>query len=126
METNEKIKKGKILLRGMSTNKGYVVGKVRIILDVSDDRLMSKELYKIKKGEILVAEMTRPLFVICMRKVVAIVTNGGGILCHAAMVSREFGLPSIANTKNATKILKTGQKVLIDANKGIIYEHKDK
>ncbi|MFH1188207.1 MAG: PEP-utilizing enzyme [bacterium] len=110
-----------IILRGMPANKGVVIGKVRIVSDVMNDELMAKELHKIKKGEILVAEMTRPLFVICMRKVAAIVTDRGGILCHAAMVSREFNIPCIVGAGNATKILKNGQKILVDANKGIIY-----
>ncbi len=110
-----------IILRGMPANKGLVTGRVRIVSDILNDELMAKELYKVKKGEILVAEMTRPLFVICMRKVAAIVTDRGGILCHAAMVSREFNIPCIVGTGNATKILKNGRKILIDANKGIIY-----
>jgi pyruvate,water dikinase len=66
--------------------------------------------------------MTRPLYVACMRKIRAIITDRGGILCHAAMVAREFRLPCVVNTKNATKKLKNGQKIIVDANKGIIYE----
>ncbi len=121
---NNKSKSKKIIINGISANKGRVSGLVRIILDDkmgSNDELLTQELYKVKKGEILVTEMTRPLYVICMRKISAIVTDRGGILCHAAMVSREFGLPCVVNTKNATKILKNGQKIVVDADKGIIY-----
>ena len=117
-----KIVQKKIILRGMSANKGVITGKARIVSDILDDELMAKELYRVKKGEILVAEMTRPLFVICMRKIAAIITDRGGILCHAAMVSREFNIPCIVGTGNATKVLKNGQEILADANKGIIYD----
>jgi len=123
---NNKSKNKKIITRGVSANTGQARGTVRIILDDkmgSNDELLTQELHRVKKGEILITEMTRPLYVICMRKISAIVTDRGGILCHAAMVSREFGLPCVVNTKNATKILKNGQKILVDADKGIIYEN---
>ncbi len=117
-------KNKKILLRGLAVNKGLVVGKVRIVSEKGpmNDKLLAAKLYKVKKDEILVTEMTRPLFVICMREISAIVTDRGGILCHAAMVAREFGLPCVVNTKEATRKLKNGQKIMLDANKGIIYE----
>jgi len=119
----QKTKNKKVLLKGISANHGTAIGMVRIIHDdVMNDKLLIGKLSKIKKGEILVTEMTRPLFVNCMRTVSAIITDEGGILCHAAMVSREFDLPCIVNARNATKVLQNGQKISVDANKGIIYE----
>lgn len=114
--------KQKIFLKGISANIGKVEGRARIISgDTINDSKLLKELTKVKNGEILITEMTRPLFVTVMRKVAGIITDRGGILCHAAMVAREFNLPCIVNTRNATRELKTGQKILLDANKGIIY-----
>ncbi len=73
-----------------------------------------------KKGEILVTSMTRVEFVPLMRKAKAIITDEGGMACHAAIVSRELGLPAIIGTKNATRKLKNGDKVEMDLKSGII------
>jgi pyruvate,water dikinase len=73
-----------------------------------------------QEGEILVTGMTRPEFVPLMRRAAAIVTDEGGITCHAAIVSRELNKPCIIGTKFATHILKDGDEVLVDANQGII------
>ena len=113
----------KILLRGTPASRGVIEGNVRVISgDTINDEALMKNLLKVKKGEILVTGMTRPLFVVAMHKIVAIITDRGGILCHAAMVSREFGIPCIVGTRKATKTLKNGQRILVDAEKGIIYD----
>ncbi|MBA7490648.1 hypothetical protein ES702_01189 [subsurface metagenome] len=75
---------------------------------------------KFKKGEILVTAMTRPEFVPLMKKASAVITDQGGLTCHAAIVSRELGVPCIIGTKIATKVLKDGDQVEVDANKGIV------
>lgn len=80
----------------------------------------SKEPDKVKEGDILVTFMTTPVFVPAMEKAAAIVTDEGGILCHAAIVSRELGIPCVIGTKIATKVLKDGDFVEVDANRGII------
>jgi len=90
-------------------------GKVKIILDPSDNS-------KMRKGDILVTEMTNPLFVPAIQKAKAIVTDVGGLLSHAAIVSRELGIPCVVGTKKATKILKDNQKIIVNATKGEIYE----
>ncbi|GAG17127.1 unnamed protein product, partial [marine sediment metagenome] len=69
---------------------------------------------------ILVTNMTTPDLMQAIEKVVAIVTDEGGILCHAAIVSREFGIPCVIATKIATKVLKDGDLVEVDADKGIV------
>ena len=92
--------------------KDKVKGKVKIIVDPSKE--------KFDYGEILVTSMTRIEFVPLMRKAKAIITNEGGIACHAAIVSRELGIPCIIGTKSATKFLKDGDLIEIDTKKGII------
>jgi len=100
-------------ISGMSASKGNAKGSVKVIHD-------KDEIYKVEKGDILVTEMTTPDFVMAMEKAKAIVTDLGGITCHAAIVSRELGIPCIVGTNNATKILKNGDIVEVDADKGIV------
>ena len=107
--------KQKIILKGISASAGIVKGKARIILDPLDNS-------KMKKGDILVTEMTNPLFLPAIQKAKAIITDVGGLLCHAAIVSRELGIPCVVGTKRATKILKDNQKIKVDGEKGTIYQ----
>lgn len=106
---------GKVLLHGLGASPGIATGKVKIIHDLS-------ELGKIEKGDILVTEMTSPDYVPAMEKSSAIITDRGGMTCHAAIVSRELGIPCIVGTGNATKVLKDGIIVTVDANQGVVYE----
>lgn len=106
-------------IKGISANPGKVKGKV-IILTESLIGVSSKELEKMSKGNILVTNMTSPDMMIACKKAGAIVTNDGGMLCHAAIVSRELGIPCVIGTKIATKILKDGDLIEVDAEKGII------
>ena len=73
-----------------------------------------------KDNEILVSPMTVPDYLPAMKKAKAIITDEGGITCHAAIVSRELGIPCIVGTKIATQVLKDGDRVEVDANKGIV------
>lgn len=75
---------------------------------------------KVKKGDILVCGMTLPEYVLAMKKAAAIITDEGGITCHAAIISRELGVPCITGTKIAQKVLKDGMKVEVDADNGIV------
>lgn len=100
-------------LQGYNACKGYYKGNVRVITD-------AKMINELKQGEVLVCHMTSPDFVIGMKKAGAIITDEGGITSHAAIVSRELGIPCLISTKHATKILKTGDNVEVDANQGII------
>ena len=72
------------------------------------------------KGGILVAPMTTPEYIFAMKKSIAVITDTGGLMSHAAVVSRELGIPCIVGTKIATKVLKDGDMVEVDANRGII------
>lgn len=105
---------GKLLLEGEAASPGIAVGIVRILKSARD-------IAKVKKGDILVTDMTTPDFVPAMKKAVAIVTNKGGQTSHAAIVSRELGVPAIVGTKTATKVLKPGHVITVDASEGKIY-----
>jgi phosphohistidine swiveling domain-containing protein len=111
-EIESKIELGK-LIKGNVACRGFVKGKVRVMQN-------TKELGTFKDGEILVTSMTTPEYVPIMKMAAAIVTDEGGISCHAAIVSRELKIPCVIGTKNATKILKTGDMVEVDAEKGIV------
>jgi phosphohistidine swiveling domain-containing protein len=101
------------ILKGIGASLGKVTGSVRVISS-------SKEFGDFKLGEILVAAETSPTFVPLMRMSAAILTGKGGITSHAAIVSRELGKPCIIAIKDVTKILKNGDIVEVDADKGII------
>lgn len=101
------------IIRGQVASQGYAKGTARIVMTEDEFELF-------REGEVLVTSMTRPEFVPLMRKAAAIVTNEGGITCHAAIVSRELGKPCIIGTKNATKLIKNGDIVEVRANHGTI------
>ncbi len=92
---------------------GKVEGTVRVIMK-------KEELADFKEGEILVTSMTSIDYVHAMRKAKGIITDEGGITCHAAIFSRELGIPCVIGTKDATKVLKTGDVVEVDATKGTV------
>ncbi|MBN2101850.1 MAG: phosphoenolpyruvate synthase [Candidatus Aenigmarchaeota archaeon] len=101
---------GKILVKGQSIGRKIGQGKVNIIKDV-------KKIDKFKPGEVLVTGMTDPSWEPIMKIASAIVTERGGLTCHAAIVSRELGIPCIIGSGNATKVLKTGQPVTVDCTR---------
>jgi phosphoenolpyruvate synthase/pyruvate phosphate dikinase len=90
-----------------------VTGRVKVVRKLS-------ELNKVENGDVLVAKMTTPDYMMAIHKAVAIVTDEGGVTCHAAIVSREFNLPCIVGTKNATQVLSDGDIVEVDADHGIV------
>ena len=100
-------------VKGMCASKGVVRGRVRVVIKVN-------EIYKVKKGDILVTGMTTPKFTSILNKVIAIVTDEGGITCHAAIVSRELKIPCVIGTEIVTKVLKDGDLVEVNADQGII------
>jgi pyruvate,water dikinase len=104
---------------GSVANPGFHKGHVKIIpFDLKKD--LSKEIAKMKRGDVLVTGSTGPEMILACKKAGAIVTEEGGICSHAAIVSRELGIPCIIGTKIATQVLKDGDLVEVDANKGII------
>jgi len=112
LKKNLNFKKEKII-RGTIAYQGFTKGLVKIVLQTED-------INKVKQNNILVTVMTFPHFVPAMEKAKAFITDEGGILCHAAIVSREMKKPCIIGTKIATKVLKDGDLVEVDANKGVV------
>ena len=108
-EAPKKIKE----FKGMIACRGKVRARVRIIG-------CKKDYVKMKSGDILVTSMTTPDMVTIMKKASAFITDEGGITCHAAIISREMNKPCVIGTKIATKVLKDGDLVEVDANKGIV------
>lgn len=100
-------------VRGLVACTGIAEGRVKVVMSAT-------EIGKVSAGDILVAVMTRPDYIPAMKKAAAIVTDEGGVTCHAAIVSRELGIPCIIGTKIATKIFKDGDDVLVNANHGIV------
>lgn len=97
----------------LGKEKKNVTGKVKILFTPAD-------IHKLNKGEILVAPMTSPDYIFAMRKAAAIITDEGGLTSHAAIVSRELGIPCIVGTGIATKVLKTGDKIEVNVKNGIV------
>ena len=106
---------GVVLLEGQGASPGVASGRVVIVRDVKDTS-------SVKDGDILVTRMTNPDMVPAMRRVSAIITDEGGMTCHAAIVSRELGTPAVVGSKKATTLLKDGQIITVDGEKGLIYE----
>ena len=99
--------------KGNTACPGYGKGIVRLVL-------LKSQVAELRDGEVLVTEMTNPDFLPAMKKACAIVTDEGGLTCHAAIVSREMKKPCVIGTKIATKVLKDGDEVEVDAEKGIV------
>jgi pyruvate,water dikinase len=103
--------------------KGMAAGRRAIGVGVAQVALTAHEAAKImRKGDILVTSMTNPDYVPFMKIASAIVTDKGGVTAHAAIVSRELGIPCIVGTENATKLMKTGVSYTVDAKNGVVYE----
>jgi pyruvate,water dikinase len=105
----------KVLLKGLPSSPGVGAGKAHVILTVDG-------VSEFREGEVLVTQMTTPDWVPTMKKAKAIVTDAGGMTCHAAIVSRELGIPCITGTKTGTQTIATGQEVTVDAKMGFVYQ----
>lgn len=106
-------------LKGTTANPGKVTAKARILManDVEQTRIVRKDF---KKGEVLVTQMTQPSIMDIASRASAFVTDEGGMLSHAAIISRELGIPCIVGTHFATQIIRDGETIEVDANKGIV------
>lgn len=126
LETYVLEKRSEILARGRSVGDKIASGKAHVIPDVSD-------LPSFKPGEILIADTTTPDWEPVMKTAAAIVTNKGGRTCHAAIVSRELGIPAVVGAGNATEVLETGREITVscaEGEDGLVYDgilpfHKD-
>ena len=110
-----------VIVKGLGASPGTASGKVKIMLDID-------ELDKIKDGDIMVTTMTTPDMVPAMRRASGIITDEGGVTCHASIISRELGIPCVVGTGSATTTLKENVGVTLDGKKGLVYEgiHENK
>ncbi|RJX16026.1 phosphoenolpyruvate synthase [Candidatus Bathyarchaeota archaeon] len=104
-----------VVLKGLPASPGVYAGRAKVAMTADEAARI------VKRGDVLVAKMTNPDWVPYMRYAGAIVTDEGGTTCHAAIVSRELGIPCIVGTGNATKVLKTGEEYTVDANVGVVF-----
>lgn len=111
------VSKAEVLVKGIAASIGIASGPVRIIHSPS-------EIDKVAQGEVLVTEKTNPDFVPAMKKAIGIVTDTGGQTSHAAIVSRELGIPCVVGTGKATAVLKSDQVISVDGAKGLVYKGK--
>ncbi|MBR2254936.1 MAG: hypothetical protein IJ856_03850, partial [Candidatus Methanomethylophilaceae archaeon] len=107
---DDPVSHGQTLL-GAASSPGTYTGKVRVVMDVRD-------LGQVEKGEILVTSNTDPGWTVVFSKLGGLITETGGILCHGAVISREYRIPAVTAVKSATTILHTGDIVAIDGSKG--------
>ncbi|EOD01559.1 phosphoenolpyruvate synthase [Caldisalinibacter kiritimatiensis] len=115
--SENKEEKLETLVRGLAAAPGINSGKVIKIKNID-------EISRVKEGDVLVTVMTNPDMVPAMRKAAAVVTDEGGRTCHAAIVSRELGIPCIVGAKKATEVLKDEMIVTVDATRGVVYKGK--
>ncbi len=119
-KVEEKIETSRtILVKGLGASPGKAGGQVRIYQE-------DMSLDVVKQGDVLVTQMTTPDMVPAMTRTTAIITDEGGMTCHAAIVARELGIPCIVGAKNATEILKNGMEVTVHGQTGVVYEGLDK
>ncbi len=104
-----------VITKGLGASPGMASGTVKIITSID-------ELDKVHEGDILVTVMTTPDMVPAMKRANGIITDEGGVTCHAAIVSRELGIPCVVGTGDATSILPENSQVTLDGNKGIVWE----
>jgi len=107
----------KVVVKGIAAGRrGFGIGVAKVVVDPEEaSRVM-------QKGDVLVTDMTNPDYVPFMKLAGAIVTDKGGVTCHAAIVSRELGIPCVVGTENATKLMVTGKKYTVDSKSGVVYE----
>jgi len=110
----EPVRPSEVLVSGLAASSGRASGPVRVLSDPKDGE-------QLQTGEILVAPMTSPDWVPTIRRAAALVTDGGGMTCHAAIVSRELGVPCVVGTRTATTVLRNGELVTVDGAAGAVY-----
>lgn len=104
---------GEELIHGLGSSPGRASGAARIVTKLD-------QLDKVEEGDIIITEMTTPDMVPAMKRASGIVTDEGGMTSHAAIVSRELGVPAVVGTSNATKVIEDGQQITIDGERGSV------
>lgn len=106
---------GRELARGVAASPGEAEGKVVVVQSVL-------ELSKVQEGDILVVRESNPAWTVAMMNATGLISQFGGIICHAAIIAREMGIPCIVDVENATDLFRDGMQIKIDGTKGIVYE----
>jgi pyruvate,water dikinase len=100
-------------IKGLAASPGVIEGPARQVSSL-------EQFDQVKEGEILICRMTNPAWVVLFTKIVGLVTDAGGVTSHPAVVSREFGIPAVVGTSNATERIKTGDRVRVNGSTGIV------
>ncbi len=100
-------------LRGIAASKGTFTGPARIILG-------EEQFDKLRPGDVLVCPVTSPVWSVLFAKIGALVTDSGGVLSHPAIIAREYGVPAVVATGNATEIITDGQQIVVDGEAGLV------
>jgi len=100
-------------VKGFAASSGVVEGPARVVKSV-------EEISRVQKGDILVCQVTNPTWAPIFQKIAAAVSDIGGSMSHAAIVAREYGLPAVVGTGNATARIKDGQRIRVDGGRGIV------
>jgi phosphoenolpyruvate synthase/pyruvate phosphate dikinase len=100
-------------IKGLAASPGVADGLARHVSSI-------EEFNQVKEGEILVCRMTNPAWVVLFTKIVGLVTDAGGVTSHPAVVSREFGIPAVVGTSNATERIKTGDRIRVNGSIGVV------
>lgn len=114
-EGSDAVVAGEVIIKGLGASPGVASGLVKIIRDID-------ELDKVKDGDIMVTTMTTPDMVPAMRRAAGIITDEGGVTCHASIISRELGIPCVVGTGSATSTLTENDGVTLDGKKGLVFE----
>jgi pyruvate,water dikinase len=101
---------------GIAASPGRYTGKVRVVAG-------EHEFEKIQAGDVLVCPVTSPVWSVLFSRIGALVTDSGGILSHPAIIAREYGVPAVVATGNATAVLRDGQQVTVDGDAGSVHPH---
>jgi pyruvate,water dikinase len=113
----EKFHRGRVSatdrIEGLAASPGVVEGTARVVMSL-------EEFDAVQPGEIVVCRMTNPAWVVLFTRIAGLVTDAGGVASHPAVVSREFGLPAVVGTSNATERIKTGSRVRLNGSTGIV------
>jgi pyruvate,water dikinase len=111
--TEPELRRTATTVHGLPVSPGVYVGRARVVNDEAD-------FGRIEKGDVLVTRATSPYFNVVLPLLGALVTDRGGQLCHAAIVSREYGIPGVVGTREATKMVRDGARVRVDGDQGVV------
>lgn len=105
----------RVLAIGVGVSSGTAEGRIAVVHSVS-------ELSKVQEGDIIVVRESNPAWTVGMMKASALISEYGGVICHAAIIAREMGIPCVVNVANATELFRDGMRIIVNGSNGTIYE----